>query len=366
MKRYAAYDPPEYVDWTPDLGVMDRFRETIDGDLERREILTGLTPEQHMQLYRGLVRNRLHDIALKRWVRQGVISKAWLGTGEEAATVGAVHALASGDVLGPMIRNAGACHEMGMSVADMFRAYLATGDSPSKGRDIHFGDMERGVLTPISMVGALVPVCAGAALAFKQRKESRLVLTWVGDGSTRTTAFHEGVMCARALRLPVIVVVQDNQIALGTPLATHSRRPMSELASIYDVTGMTCDGNHVLDVYATVRLAADMCRGGRGPVMITMRTFRMGGHATHDEGESRTILPAELFEEWGSRDPIGMYETYLADAGFKLAADKSNRQALEEAEADVNAEIEKAEREALASRDSNLPNPESQQFGVLA
>ena len=366
MKRYPAYDPPEYVDWTPDLEVMDRFRETIDADAERREILTQLTPEQHLQLYKGLVRNRLHDIALKRWVRQGVISKAWLGTGEEAATVGAVHALKPGDVLGPMIRNAGACHEMGMSVADMFRAYLGTADSPTQGRDIHFGDMERGVLTPISMVGALVPVCAGAALAFKQRKESRLALTWAGDGSTRTTAFHEGVMCARALRLPVIVVVQDNQIALGTPLATHSRRPMSELASIYDATGMTCDGNHVLDVYATVRLAADMCRGGRGPVVVTMHTFRMGGHATHDEGESRTILPPELFEEWGRRDPIGMYETYLADAGFKLSSEKSSCQALEDAEADVNAGIAEAEKEALASRDVSVPNPGTQQLGVLA
>ncbi len=366
MKRYAAYDPPEYVEWTPDLEVMDRFRETIDVDLERKEILNQLTAEQHLALYKGLVRNRLHDIALKRWVRQGVISKAWLGTGEEAATVGAVHALKPGDVLGPMIRNAGACHEMGMTVADMFRAYLATGDSPTKGRDIHFGDMERGVLTPISMVGALVPVCAGAALAFKQQKDSRLALTWVGDGSTRTTAFHEGVMCARALRLPMIVVVQDNQIALGTPLASHSRRPMSELASIYDVTGMTCDGNHVLDVYATVRLAADMCRRGRGPVVVTMRTFRMGGHATHDEGESRAILPPELFEEWGRRDPIGMYETYLADAEFELSSEKPNRQSLEDAEGDLNAEIEEAEKEALASRDSNMPNPETQQLGVLA
>ena len=97
-----------------------------------------------------------------------------------------------------------------------------------------------------------------------------------------------------------------------------------------------------------------------------MHTFRMGGHATHDEGESRAILPPELFEEWGRRDPIGMYETYLADAGFKLSSEKSNRQALEDAEAEVNAEIEAAEKEALVSRDVSVPNPETQQLGVLA
>jgi 2-oxoisovalerate dehydrogenase E1 component len=366
LKRYPAFDPPEYVDWAPHPEIMDGFRKRIEADPARKEILGALTADQHLRLYKGLVRNRLHDIALKRWVRQGVISKAWLGTGEEAATIGAVHALQSGDVLSPMIRNAGACHEMGMTVADMFRAYLGTADSPSQGRDLHFGDMERGVLTPISMVGALVPVCAGAAMAFKLRKESRLALTWAGDGSTRTTAFHEGLMCARALRLPLIVVVQDNQIALGTPLAMHSRRPMEELASIYDAAAMTCDGNHVLDVYAVTRLAAELCRAERGPVVVTMHTFRMGGHATHDEGESRAILAPELFEEWGKRDPIGMYETYLAEADFTLLPEKSNREALGEAEAEVTEEIEKAEREALASRDSNMPQPETQQLGVLA
>src|SRR4029077_8901567 len=83
---------------------------------------------------------RLHDIQLKRWVRTGVISKAWLGTGEEAVTVGPVHALERGrDVVAPMIRNAAACCELGMPVADMLRAYLGSDDSPSRGRDLHVG-----------------------------------------------------------------------------------------------------------------------------------------------------------------------------------------------------------------------------------
>ncbi len=366
MKRYPAFDPPEYIDWTPEPGVMVEFRGKVDAEPARKGILGALSPEEHLRLYKGMVRNRLHDIALKRWVRQGVISKAWLGTGEEAATVGAVHALESGAVVGPMIRNAGACHEMGMSVADMFRAYLGTADSPTQGRELHFGDLSKGVLTPIGMVGSLVPVCAGAALAFKLKEQPHLALTWAGDGSTRTTAFHEGLMCARSLRLPLIVVVQDNRIALGTPVATHSRCSMVEVASIYDVEGMSCDGNHVLDVYATTRLAAERCRTSRGPVVITMHTFRMGGHATHDEGESRAILAPELFAEWGKRDPIGMYEAYLADAGFRLSPDEPNTAALAKAEAEVLAEIENAEREALASRESNMPKPESQQLGVFS
>jgi TPP-dependent pyruvate/acetoin dehydrogenase alpha subunit len=345
---------------------MEEFRSRILSDPSRRTVLAALTGKQHLALFKGLVRNRLHDITLKRWVRTGVLSKAWLGTGEEAVTVGAVHALRKGDVVGPMIRNAGAAHEMGMPLADLFRAYLATADAPGGGRDIHVGDLSKGVVAPISMVGSLVPVCAGLALSFKLAKTENVALTWVGDGATRTTAFHEGMTCAKALSLPLLVIVQDNQIALGTPGPLHSAAPMSSVATLYAATRYECDGNNVLDVYATTALASVLCRFGRGPVILTARTFRMGGHATHDEGESRAILPAADFERWGRRDPIGMYETYLAESPLELAPSRSNREALEKAEAEVEAEIEQAEQEALESREGSRPDPATQREGVFA
>lgn len=366
MKRYPAYDPPEYRDWMPDPLVIEEFRVRLEQDPARRSLIASLTATQHLALYRGLVRNRLHDITLKRWVQTGVISKAWLGTGEEAVTVGAVHALVPGDFVGPMIRNAGAAHEMGMSLSDLFRAYLGTADSPMGGRDLHVGDLSKGVIAPISMVGALVPVAAGLALSFKLRKENRCALTWTGDGSTRTTAFHEGLTCAKALSLPLVVIVQDNRIALGTPLAEHSAAPMEMVATLYAATSFVCDGNNVLDVYATTRLAVELCRLGRGPVVITARTFRMGGHATHDEGEARAILPASDFAHWGKRDPVGMYETYLADSDLPLSESGSNREALERAEAEVDAEIAEAERRALESRERSKPDPSTQRRGVFA
>src|SRR5439155_47979 len=162
------------------------------------------------------------DIQLKRWVKTGVISKAWLGTGEEATTVGPVHALERGkDVVAPMIRNAAACCELGMPVADMLRAYLGSADSPSGGRDLHVGGMQYGVLQPISHVGDVVPVTAGIALGFKLRKEPRVALTWVGDGSTKTAAAHEGTNFAAVQKLPVIFIIQNNQVALGTTLQQH-------------------------------------------------------------------------------------------------------------------------------------------------
>jgi TPP-dependent pyruvate/acetoin dehydrogenase alpha subunit len=366
MKRYPAFDPPEYRDWVADPTVMEEFRSRFLSDPSRKAVVSALTAKQHLALYKGLVRNRLHDITLKRWVRTGVLSKAWLGTGEEAVTVGAVHALQKGDVVGPVIRNAGAAHEMGMALADLFRAYLATADGPGGGRDVHVGDLSKGVIAPISMVGSLVPVCAGLALSFKLQKKDSIAVTWVGDGATRTTAFHEGMMCAKALGLPLLVFVQDNQIALGTPRSLHSAAPMSMVATLYAATRYGCDGNNVLDVYAVTALAGELCRAGRGPVVVTARTFRMGGHATHDEGESRAILPEEDFAHWGKRDPVGMYETYLAESPLELAPSRSNREALERAEAEVEAEIAEAEREALESREREKPDPATQTLGVFA
>src|SRR5437899_5284507 len=229
-------DPPEYVDWTLAPGLIKEYENTISGDPQRAKIVSELNQTQLLDMYAGLLRFRLHDITLRRWVKQGILAKAWLGTGEEAVTVGSVHALdRTTDKAGPMIRNAGACHEMGISVADMLREYLATSDSPSKGKDLHVGSMSNGVVAPVSQVGALTPVFAGVALAIKQRGEKTVALTWIGDGATKTTAFHEGMNLAAVLHVPAIYVLQNNQIALGTKLEQHQRGPFTAWAKAYGV-----------------------------------------------------------------------------------------------------------------------------------
>ncbi|PYO31408.1 MAG: hypothetical protein DMD32_09290, partial [Gemmatimonadetes bacterium] len=88
MKRFPAFDPPEYVDWKADPALVRRFRETIEQAPERAALVARLSSDDRIALYAGLLRARLHDIQLQRWVRTGIISKAWLGTGEEASTVG--------------------------------------------------------------------------------------------------------------------------------------------------------------------------------------------------------------------------------------------------------------------------------------
>src|SRR5213594_2036066 len=249
MHRFPAFDPPEYVNWKADAALVRAFRETVERDAERRAVVEQLSDDEHDALYAGLLRARLHDIQLKRWVKTGVISKAWLGTGEEATTIGPVHALERGqDIASPMIRNAAACCELGMPVADMLRSYLATADSPSSGRDLHVGGLQYGLLQPISHVGDVVPVTAGVALSFKLKGEPRVALTWIGDGSTKTAAAHEGTNFAAVQRLPAIFVIQNNQVALGTRLEQHQLTGnFDDWAASYGIPGSAAfDGNNVL------------------------------------------------------------------------------------------------------------------------
>ncbi|MFQ5653980.1 MAG: thiamine pyrophosphate-dependent dehydrogenase E1 component subunit alpha [Planctomycetota bacterium] len=364
MKRHVLYDPPEYLEWAPDPQVMSAYRRVLKERPGVRAALERLGHEGVGRLYRGLLRNRLHDIALKRWVRTGVLTKAWLGTGEEAVTVGAVHGLEAGDVVGPMIRNAAACFERGIPLVDCLRVSLASGDTITRGRDLHIGDLERGVVCPISHVGDLVPVLAGFALAFALRRTEGVALTWVGEGATRTGAAHEGLAIAASRALPLIVVVQDNQVALGTRRGERLEASIEALAAAHGSPGLECDGNHVLDVFCCVRRARRLCVEGAGPVIIHARTFRMGGHATHDEAEGRALFDEETFRAWGARDPIGCFEEFLKGEEGLLKGDPD--EILESWERQVTEEVEAAVTEALRSRDESPADPTGMEGDVLA
>ncbi|MEO5509799.1 MAG: thiamine pyrophosphate-dependent dehydrogenase E1 component subunit alpha [Longimicrobiales bacterium] len=360
MKRHPAVDPPEYLRWNADPALVRAFAELVQADADRQAIIKSLDRDALLRLYEGLLRFRLHDYTLKRWVKRGVISKAWLGTGEEAVTIGAVHALERGsDFVAPMIRNQGALHEFGMKLESLFAGYLGSDQSPNGGKDGHIGDLSKGVVPPISHVGEMVPVATGIALAFKQRKEKRVALTWVGDGSSKTGAVHEGLNLAAVLRVPAIFILQNNQVALGTKLSQHQVGDFRQWASMYGMRGATADGNNVLDVYAAVRQAADHARNGGGATFLVIDTFRMGGHATHDEAEARVTFDPSLFEFWGQRDPIGLYEEYLVSTGV-------DRASLESIEERVEAEVEAAAENALLARES-MPLPETAELpGVSA
>ena len=375
MKRHAPFEPPEYLDWKADEALIGEYRATIERDPARANVVRRIAPVQLLDMYAGLVRNRLTDISLKRMVRQGVISKAWLGTGEEAATIGPVHALrrpkaaqsaaelAVCDVVAPMIRNAGACLDMGMPVADVLRAYMGTFDGPTLGRDGHYGDMKHGVLPPISHVGDVVPVITGIAMSFQARGTDRVAMTWSGDGSVKAGVAHEGLNFAAVRRAPAIFIIQNNQVALGTRLDQHhlaaGGEKFAQWPKAYGIWGGVFDGNNVLDAFALTALAVERCRRGEGPALLVAETFRMGGHATHDEAEARRTFDAALFDHWGKRDPVGLFEEHLVRAGI-------SRERLAEAERTVEAEVDAAEAEAMKSRADRMPTGESATAGVYA
>ncbi|CAA9304749.1 MAG: hypothetical protein AVDCRST_MAG11-1079 [uncultured Gemmatimonadaceae bacterium] len=332
-------------------------RRPADQRAERAAVIDALDPAALVALYRGLVRARRVDEGLARLVRQGALAKAWPATGEEALAVGVARALRAGpggDVIAPVIRNVGACFEFGMPVASVARAYLGTADGPSGGRDGHYGDAARGVLAPVSHLGDMVPVVAGVALSFRLRGEGRVALAWIGDGTTRTGTAHEGLNLAAVLRVPAVFVIQNNQVALGTPVARHGLAPRGGASPFagwpraYGVWGAEVDGNDVLDCYAATRLAAARCRAGGGPVLLVAETFRMGGHTTQDEPRARRVLEEALYTRWRARDPILLAAAALEARG--ISPDE-----LRAAEADAAREVEAGFAAALESRAVAMP-----------
>ena len=147
---------------------------------------------------------------------------------------------------------------------------------------------------------------------------------------------------AAVQNLPVVFVIQNNQVALGTRLDQHGAGDIRRWPDMYGLPSWMADGNNILDVFAATTLAVKRCREGRGPSVVLAETFRLSGHATHDEGEARATFPAELFDEWGRRDPVGLYEEILVRHGVE-------RSRLLSIEADAITVVEEAAESALAS-----------------
>lgn len=309
-----------------------------------------LSRRQYHDLYYYLRLNRRVDEQLAALYRQGkVVGGVYSSLGQEAISVGTASALEPQDVIGPMIRNVGAMMVRGYRPRDVFLQYMGRKDGPTGGRDAntHFGDIKRGVIAPISMLGELVPVLAGVALAATIRKEKRVALTYVGDGATSTTPFHEGLNFAAVMNLPLLVIVENNGWAYSTPLEKQTAVPdIAERAKAYEIPGAIVDGNDVLKVYVTTRAAAERARRRGGPQLIECKTMRMKGHAEHDDAR---YVPKDQIEKWRKKDPILRYEKYLCEKRLMTAEEK----------AAVEARIEREIHEDVAFAESSpLPPPE--------
>jgi TPP-dependent pyruvate/acetoin dehydrogenase alpha subunit len=286
--------------------------------------LKKLTRRQLHDLYYYLRLNRRVDEQLVSLYRQGkVVGGVYSSLGQEAISVGTAYALEAQDVIGPMIRNVGAMMVRGYRPRDVFLQYLARQDGPTAGRDAntHFGDLALGVIAPISMLGELVPVLGGVALAAKLRREKRVALAYVGDGATSTGQFHEGLNFAAVQKLPLLVIAENNGWAYSTPVEKQMAiRDIAERAQGYGMPATIVDGNDVLKVYTATRVAADRARRGAGPTLIECKTMRMKGHAEHDDAR---YMPKELLERWRKKDPILRFEKYLTAKRLMTAEEKA-------------------------------------------
>jgi len=316
-----------------------------------------LTHEQHLELYYYMQLNRQLEDRMVRLFRQNkIVGGLYSSLGQEGISVGSAYALEPRDWLAPMIRNIGGLLVKGFKPRDIFTQHMAKYTSPTLGKDAtsHFGDLKvHHTVAPISMLGDLIPVMTGVAMAGRYLGQNIVTLTWIGDGGSSTGAFHEGLNFAATQRAPFVLIVENNQWAYSTPVSRQV--PVKNLADrgrAYGIATKIVDGNDVMAVYTATKDAVDECRAGNGPVLIEAKTMRMQGHAQHDPAD---YVPKEMFEHWKARDPIARYEKYLTENEIWDGKKK----------AEIHARIERElDEDQKFAEESPLPPPELAEQGV--
>lgn len=276
--------------------------------------------------------------------RQGkMVGGLYSGRGNEATAVGAAMALDPRDWLLPLHRDIGASLARGTPLREMFLQPLCRADGPTRGRDSgnHQTVLDRHLVGMVSHLGTMVPIAAGVALVSKMKKDGAVVLNFIGEGATSHGEFHEGLNIASVLKLPLVVVIDNNQWAYGTPKEReYACAKLSDRAAGYGIPGVTVDGTDPLAVHAAVKEAAGRARSGGGPSLIESVTFRMKGHS---EADDAAYVPKEQKEAWAKRDPVALFEAKLLQESVLTPESKADL------EKEIAEEVAKAADEALAS-----------------
>ena len=314
--------------------------------------------EERLALLRLVLLQRLFEERALALYRQGRIAGSFYdGRGQEAVAAAAGLALGPDDVVCPLNREL-ACHfARGVTTAEVFRNVLGRGDGPTRGRDgnMHFGVPARGVFPLVSMLGDLVPVTVGAALAFRRRGEPRVALTFLGEGAFSVGDTHEGLNLAGVWQVPAVVVLQRNGFAYSTPVEREMVNT-SLAERVYGGWSIPCetvDGTDAVATFDAVRAAVERARGGHGPQAVEAVTLRIHGHAAHDDAR---YVPAALREAYAGRDPVERLEE-------RLRLDGVDPGELARVRADAESEVE---RGLAAAEASPAPDPATLEDGVWA
>jgi acetoin:2,6-dichlorophenolindophenol oxidoreductase subunit alpha len=271
-----------------------------------------------------------------------------LAAGHEAVAVGTSAALREGDYVFATYRGHHHVIARGATPAECLAELMskATGLCKAKGGSMHLTKADRGMLGSYAIVGSHLPIAAGAAWSAKLRGTDQVAVAFFGDGATNIGAFHEALNLAAVWKLPVLFVCENNLYMEYTPISavTSVANPAADRAVAYGLPAEIIDGNDVIKVHDTARVAVDRARAGDGPTVIEALTYRHYGHSRADPAKYR---PADEVERWMQRDPLLVARERLTSLGV----DAADIDALDAKVADM---IKAAVQEA---KDAPYPDP---------
>ena len=301
--------------------------------------------EVYAEAYRVMLLARVLDDKFASLSRSGkIFGGVFLGRGQEALSAATGLALRKGDIFAPLIRDAAGRLAFGEPILDAVRTYLGSALGPMRGRDgnVHRGRPKEGLLPMISHLGAMISVVNGVLMAHRFKGITGTVgAACIGDGATSTGAFHEGLNQAAVEKLPLVLVVENNQYAYSTP--TERQFACSSLldkAAGYGVEGEPVDGTDLEACQEVLVEAVSKAREGHGPQLVVARLLRLCGHGEHDMAE---YVDANLKASALGKDCLKVAEAHLmaqhwADAQTIAEWRKEAAQQVEETVAKVRRE----------------------------
>ena len=300
--------------------------------------------ETRLQLYRlmqacRMMEQRAYDLFMQNLIK----GTSHLALGQEAVAAGFGAAMRDDDYTFCTYRGHNHTLVRGASMTGILGELMGRecGLLRGKGGSMHLMSVEHGAMGSYAIVGAHMPIAAGAAWSAQYRKSGQVAVCFFGDGTTNIGAFHEALNFSVIWSLPVIFVCENNLYMEYTPIGevTAVPNPGADRASAYGLPPILIDGNDADLVYATASAALDRARKGEGPSLIEVQTYRHGGHSRADPGKYR---PDEEVAAWMERDPITTYRKKLLDAGLDEAI-------LDAIDAQTNERVDRAEETARNS-----------------
>lgn len=298
-----------------------------------------------VRAYRIMLRARIIEDKLASLYRAGMIKGGvFLGKGQEALSTASSIFLRKGDIYGPCIRDQAGRLAFGDTMLDTLRTYFGSAQGPMRGRDgnIHRGRPKEGSYAMISHLGSMMAVVGGGLYARRLRGETGAVgVTSIGEGGTSTGAFHEGVNFLAVEKLPVVIVVANNQYAYSTP---NSRQfacaDLLDRAAGYGIAGHRTDGTDFMACLETLERAVRAAREGGGPQMVLASLLRLVGHGEHDDA---SYVNPSFYKANLGRDCMEVGSRLITEGGW--ATPEAMAAWTAEAQAEVEEALSKAQRE---------------------